>query len=696
MTQQLEQLLFPSEWTKAALILALISVWVVIALFAYLNRMLKRPYFSLWTVAWMFYAIYLAACIGLEDAPRAPLLVMARLCCLGLSALFMFWGSFQLAKRDRPQRELFLAVGMMVVWSYIAAFTVGASPWITAPVFFLLAGAGVYTGISYARQRQYSSGARILGTGFVLWGLHLLGVPFLGFSPALLTLGYFVSALLALMIIVGMVMEQQFNASEQDYRSLFDSAGDALLLLDPATLNIREANTSAQRLIDQPGADLAGRCFLEFYVDQWQVLTGAGNKLHTCKVALKRGGELCLMRPDGRQLTCELSANLAHSPRGEVLQIDLRDITVRKRAEQGLLQQERFRALEQMARGVAHDFNNVLAKILGFNELLLTWPENLADVQRTKKILQMINNTAQEATEIVRRLREFYRPRKQSETKTPINILPIIERAIALTKPSWDQQARARGVTVQLLTTLEPVPPVEGSDSELREVLINLILNSVDALPEGGTIRITTRASSDHVVIEVQDTGIGMTEDVRQRCLEPFFSTKGNASMGLGLSIVFGIIRRHGGEVVVASKPGQGTTFTLRLPAYAGNEAVPAQPLRRLHALVVEDEPDLRQILSEYLSGDGHTCETATNGREALERFRAGRFDLVIADHVMPELNGDGLATAVKALSPQSPVILVTGYGDGLPENVDLVLQKPVTQAALRQGLAQVLTRKES
>ena len=184
-------LLFPPEWIKSALVLALITVWMVIVLFTYLNFSKRRPHLSLWTVSWMFYSVYLAASIGLQDAPGAPLLLMASRACIGISALFMFWGSFQLTEHKRDQGELALGTVMIIVWSYIAAYKVGDEMWITLPVFLLLSAAGVYTGVLYIRARQHSRSATILGVGFLLWGLHLIGFPLADGSQALMCGAYF-------------------------------------------------------------------------------------------------------------------------------------------------------------------------------------------------------------------------------------------------------------------------------------------------------------------------------------------------------------------------------------------------------------------------------------------------------------------------------------------------------------------------
>jgi CheY-like chemotaxis protein/anti-sigma regulatory factor (Ser/Thr protein kinase) len=252
-------------------------------------------------------------------------------------------------------------------------------------------------------------------------------------------------------------------------------------------------------------------------------------------------------------------------------------------------------------------------------------------------------------------------------------------------------------------TELEPIPTIDGVAIDLREALANLIINAVDAMPSGGTLTIRTRQANGHVVVEVNDTGIGMPPEIRDRVFEPFFTTKGEAGSGLGLALVHGIVERHGGEIHVASTDGQGTTFTIRLPVGVGVEipstdAADSTPQRSLRVLLAEDEPSLRRILASYLQIDGHQGSVTVDGRQALDAFRADAFDLVITDRAMPELNGDQLAAAIKQQAPTIPIIMLTGLGDLMhelderPAGVDLVISKPVTLAGFREAIVQVTT----
>jgi CheY-like chemotaxis protein/anti-sigma regulatory factor (Ser/Thr protein kinase) len=271
-----------------------------------------------------------------------------------------------------------------------------------------------------------------------------------------------------------------------------------------------------------------------------------------------------------------------------------------------------------------------------------------------------------------------------------------------------------RGVVIELDTSLTPNDPVvPGVESELREALTNLVFNAVDAMPEGGTLSLRTRRTSDdsrpeapdRVYIEVSDSGVGMDAETQRRCLEPFFTTKGERGTGLGLATVYGSVQRHNAEIYILSAPGRGTTVQLVFAA-AREEAVPKEPPRRHNLpsqriLVVDDDPLLLKSLRDTLALDGHAVTTATGGLAGLEAFSAAReaempFDLVITDLGMPYVDGRQVAGGIKELSPSTPVILLTGWGqrlmdDGeLPAHVDRVLNKPPKLTELRAALAAV------
>lgn len=376
-------------------------------------------------------------------------------------------------------------------------------------------------------------------------------------------------------------------------------------------------------------------------------------------------------------------------------------LTELKASHQQVIQQERLAALGTMAGGIAHDFNNALGVIMGFAELLLRdAAKGLAPGQAIAPLTTILT-AAEDGAKIVHRLRDFYRPDASDEPRLPVDLNKLVEQAIALTQPRWHTAANASGSAITVTSDRGEIPCIAGDPAELREILTNLIFNAVDALPAGGSIVIGTRCEGAAVALTIRDSGTGMSEEVRQRCLEPFFTTKGEHGTGLGLSMVFGIVQRHSGSMHIDSELGHGTVFTLRFPMVSDVVAAESEAQLLAHEplriLVVDDQPILNQLLGECLRADYHTVETALSGSDALEKFRAGKFDLVITDHVMAGMTGEQLAAEIKKLDPSIPVMLHSGYGgapvlEGTSSGpIDLVLGKPISRAALRQALVKVM-----
>jgi PAS domain S-box-containing protein len=372
-------------------------------------------------------------------------------------------------------------------------------------------------------------------------------------------------------------------------------------------------------------------------------------------------------------------------------------------AQQQIVEHERISALGQLASGIAHDFNNALGPILGYSDLLLSQPELLDDPVLVAEQIRSINTAAQDAAHVVSRLRDFYRRRETSDVFEPLQLADLIAQAISLTRPRWRDEALADGVAIKIETDVADVPPINGHASELREALTNLVLNAIDALPAGGTITLRAHSADGQAILEVADTGIGMTDEVRKRCLEPFFTTKGERGTGLGLGMVHAAVVHHEGTLEIDSTPGVGTTMRLLLPVRVNGEPVgqPVPPEQRaggpLRVLVVDDEPLIRQVISGFLHIDRHAVKAAGSGQEALALLGSETFDLVITDRAMPDMGGDELAVTVKASAPTVPVIMLTGFGELMdvtgqrPGGVDLVVGKPITLAGLRAAVAAVV-----
>ena len=355
-------------------------------------------------------------------------------------------------------------------------------------------------------------------------------------------------------------------------------------------------------------------------------------------------------------------------------------------AQDQLVRTEKLRALGEMASGVAHDFNNLLASILGRAQLTL---QRLQDPQ-LRRWIQVIERAALDGAQTVRRLQEFTRIRRD-QPFVAVDLNDVVRGALEITQSRWREETRSRDVAVDVRTFFGSIPRVAGDPAELREAMTNLILNAVDAMPAGGTLTLGTSHEEGEVVVTVADSGVGIPEAIRGRIFDPFFTTKGPQGTGLGLSMTYGILSRHGARITVESHEGRGTVFRM---TFAPGEApdlegpspadAPAPLGVSLRCLVVDDEEQVGAMLGDVLETGGHRVVVLADGAEAIDRFRAEAFDLVFTDLAMPRVSGWQVAQAVKAIAPTVPVILVTGFGVELSaeerraQGVDLVIVKPL------------------
>ena len=370
-------------------------------------------------------------------------------------------------------------------------------------------------------------------------------------------------------------------------------------------------------------------------------------------------------------------------PAAECLLVDM---TVSKRLRERLSETEKLRALGELASGVAHDFNNLLGAILGRTQLL----RRQGMPQEVDGDLAVIERAAQDGRETVRRIQEFSRTRRDKKFE-PLDLAEILSDALQITRTRWKDDALLRKVHINpVLETKEPTP-ILGNASELREVFTNLILNAVDAMPQGGRLELSCRIDGERVIATVTDTGVGMTEKIRQNIFDPFFTTKGARGMGLGMSVVYGIVTRHGAKIDVDTALGRGTTFTLEfpvtrerhVPAAGGDGAALPQLVRPGRILVVDDEPDVAAVVKDVLATAGHEVDTALSGAEALKMMELTAYDIVFTDLGMPDMSGWEVAETINGQSPGLAVVLVTGWGTSLDEaeaakrGVASIVQKP-------------------
>ncbi len=347
-------------------------------------------------------------------------------------------------------------------------------------------------------------------------------------------------------------------------------------------------------------------------------------------------------------------------------------------------QRHRLETLGRMTMGIAHDFNNLLSGILGYTELLKSLPVGQPLDETFPEHLGTIEKAALDGAALVKKIQQYIRQEKQTLFE-PLDLPSLIQDCVLLTRPYWYNEPRRQSIEIQMNLDLQEVPPVMGSAAELREVFVNLILNAVQAMPEGGRLRLgTAYRKGGGVQVRVEDSGLGMSETVRRRIFEPLFTTKGEHGTGMGLAVSYGIVQEHDGAIGVQSRLGEGTTFTLTFPPArrkvpAPEEADDEPPTRAARILLVDDEEMVRSVLTKLLTLRGHAVWAAPSGPDALTLVDARPFDIVFVDQAMPEMNGRELAQILRRRFPALPILLLTGdteVGEA-GHDIYVILSKP-------------------
>jgi PAS domain S-box-containing protein len=489
----------------------------------------------------------------------------------------------------------------------------------------------------------------------------------------------------------------QIADTKRSLEQLIQSAGDGIISVDRDD-RVVGWNPAAERIFGIPTTTAVARPITELLPrEQYVAARGALSPESPVRVF-----EVSSRREDGSglNLAVTLSALTGRDGQIEGMLAIVHDTTAQRELEAQMLQSEKLTALGQMAGGIAHDFNNLLQAILGYAQLMSRNPSNVDIVRRG---LDIIEAAASSGAETVRRIQKFARLRPD-EPFIALDLNAVVHDAVAITQPRWEERAAKSGLPLRLELDLRTVPTVMGRPSELNEVVTNLILNAIDAMPQGGTLRIRTAVErGETVVLMVADTGTGMPEGVRKRVFDPFFTTKGEHGTGLGLSVSYSIVKRHGGEMRVESEEGLGTTFIISLPVAQG--APPAAPDpgpvgngRRARILLVDNDPQVLTILGEMLKEGGHHVLPVQSGAEAVRVFVPGGCDLVMTNIGMVGMTGWEVAQRVRARDRQVPVVFITGWG--LQEEdrercrhlgVGHVLFKPVTPVEMHRMVNQIL-----
>jgi PAS domain S-box-containing protein len=658
----------PTEWEKAAWVLALFGSWIALAANAYLARSTKRDHYVLWARGWALYSFFLATSIAPDGPPISALLSALGTTAAGAAALSILWGALQITSLRRPLRERVLSVVLVALWSFIAAYLYGDAGWSTAPVFMLLGGAGVYAGLQYRHEGVNRSALNWLAGGFMLWSLLLLSFPFLSFSPIIRVSTYLGVALVTIAVGVGMVIEEHSKLSEQKYRGVLDSATAAIFVVDMWTLRVLDANKAAQRLTKRDGVDLLKSGILDLCPDLRKEGDNQLDHRSMINAVFRPYNEFHFVRADGSLVLCEGDATIVQWHQRPVLQINVRELDKEKDIGQVMRRAEKLSSLGQLIAGVAHEINNPLAVVVGYAQIMAK--QSSVD-DRAKKHIDKILHEAERASKIVRDLLTFARPCQPQMATADINQL--------VTNVLEIREAELRAAHVQLEKRLAPnLPQTKADLIQIEQVLTNLITNAMHAMAaQKGERKLTlsTEETGFFIRITVADNGPGIPSEIVGKIFDPFFTTKApGKGTGLGLSISNTILQEHRGKIWVQSEVGKGARFFVELPVVQceaeaaapkpadGKPATAADNMNH-RLLIVDDEPGIVEVLNEVLTAKGYRVETAASGVEAMSRVSDGRYDLIISDLCMPEMDGQKFYETVRDLDPRlaNRMIFVTG-----------------------------------
>lgn len=686
---------FPPEYLRAGRLVSLLSVWLLVGLFAYLNHYTRRRYFTIWTAAWLFYALWLT----LNFSQEGKLVLMFRQWCVGTSAVFLFWGSLVFMGRKIRQTLVGLFIAFLLVWSYVGVYHAVNPIEVRAAIFGMLGIASfrvAYCFFTYRRQRRYI-GASLLAVGMVLWGIYLGGCPFWSQNPELEASSFFLCGVIQLFIAVSMIilvleearaslnrfmetsrfnreacvgLQHEMRCTEARYRQLFEQASDGIVITNPSNLNILELNPRARRLLQltkfDPGT-ISLRAFLE--------ISGGGCDRRSgpeCFEQIRQQATLNLIAANGAKTPVEVEAASIEFGGQPACQFSIRELTERVRLEQQLRQSEKLSALGQMISGIAHELNNPLAVIKGYVDLILHRHE-LPD--RTRTDLQKV---ASESTRAARLVRNFLSlAREQPAQRTPLDVNQLVERVVEL------RQFDLRAAQVEVRLDLAPSLPGTLADADqIQQVVVNLISNSVQAMagqPRPAILQLRTERNNGHIQLHVEDNGPGVPKDLESKIFEPFFTTKEvGKGTGLGLSIAHSIMSEHSGRIYYQTSRLGGAGFTLEWPAVASQPATAAAPLvpdsaseitasasfgRAAHILILDDEKVLCEMLGQIVEHLGHHCTLCHSPVQALEHIQTQDFDLVLSDYRMPVMDGQQFYRRATELNPalSSRFIFLTG-----------------------------------
>ena len=497
--------------------------------------------------------------------------------------------------------------------------------------------------------------------------------------------------------------EDDLRASELKYKTLIDNMIDVVFTADKE-LTIISINLAGQRVFENSCEDIKGLSFYDliFDADREKIVDCVNGSFAGNREFLE-GFEFRIKTGNGRIKDVQLNAKVDYDKSGNVTGFEgvVRDITGRKEFEQKLFQIDKLNALGLQSSGVAHEFNNILGIILGYLEIAKG--DLGGESEKVLDALNIIEKAARDGSVIVDKIQQFSRIKKDHEKKEElVDLVDVLNDALEFTMPRWKTEAQSKGVEYEItknnFTTSQY--RVRCNPSELREVIINIINNSIDAMPDGGKIGVSIKTVEDDVVIAISDNGIGISDDIKDKIFDPFFSTKGVKRSGLGMSLSYSIMARHDGEILVDSCVGEGTTMHLKLPLFedeieqCDNEDTGVIESHSANILIIEDEDVILDMMKILLESRGHNVFVSMDSSIGIEMYENNEYDIVLCDLAMPKLNGWQVARFIKEYDSvrkktKTPVVLITGYEldadniDYKKEGVDFILNKPIEFDAL-------------
>jgi PAS domain S-box-containing protein len=730
---------FTREYLKAGVQVSLLSVWVLVVLFYYLNRYTKRRYFSIWTAAWLFYALWMSLSFGF-GVEASPLALMLQQWSVGISAVFLLWGS--LAFLGHPVRQTLLAwfMAFLLVWSYIGAYHLKEPLQMQVPVLWLIAIASFFTAYSFFKYRRTQPyvGATLLTISFFLWGCYMAAHPFLERTDDWISVALFSSAIVQLILAVSMIIlvleearhtleimldQAQTRKEERDalaskvisteerYRKLFDQAGEAIVIAGVDDFRILEINQAGERLLGIQPED-GGEHFLTAFCQVKIHGTAAPQNSEEWFQFLSRQRPLNLTRKNGRIVSLEVKVSRINLDGTPAYQFFLVELTERARLEQQLRQAEKLSALGQMISGVAHELNNPLAVVKGYLELVLAYHELNP---QTRTDLEKVAHESNRAAKLVTNFLSF--AREQPAHRELVVFNDLIIRVVDF----WKLDATV--AKTEMLLELDPqLSAVSADPDQIQQLLVNLMNNAIQAMagtPRPARLKIQTRQVGEKVQIVVEDNGPGVPEHLVTKIFEPFFTTKEVGSgTGLGLSIAHSIMTEHQGRIFYQeSSFGGGAGFVLEFPTAKSKPAersvssdstmfTAANELLgscKGNILVLDDEKSLAEMLSEMLNLLGYTTTTCYAAVDALELIESRNFDLVVSDFRMPGINGQQFYTMALHIKPELAQRIVFVTGDVVNAETKAFLEstgnphlaKPFNLTNVSRAVAQVIQKNQ-